>query len=123
MGAPEGPPKRIAPVGPWRKLSKLISLGAGSVVYFLRGATLVVSVLPSLITWTGPASKSILLGRTNVSFNGTACFCGLPAMVIAITNWPSSVYEFRVLYALDTSSSRALALGSAGWAAAALALD
>ena len=91
MGAPDGPPKSTAPVGPWRKVSKLISAGAGSLVYRLRGITVVVIVLPSLTRRTGPVSRSILLGRTKVSFKGSDCFWSFPAMVIAITNWPWSV--------------------------------
>ena len=64
--------------------------GSEAVVYRLRGMIAVVSVLPSLTTRTGPASRSSLLGRTNVSFSGRTCFCSLPAMVIATTNCPWS---------------------------------
>ena len=56
---PVGPPKSRVPAGPWRKVPMPIVAGAGTVVYFFSGRTTVVSVLPSLISRTEPASSSI----------------------------------------------------------------
>ncbi len=90
VGAAVELPKSTAPVGPSRKVSMPIVSGAGAVMYFFSGTTTVVSVLPSLVSRTAPASRSSLLGRTKVSLSGRACRWALPPSVMATTNSPWS---------------------------------
>ena len=78
VGAAVELPKSTAPVGPSRKVSMPIVSGAGAVMYFFSGTTTVVSVLPSLVSRTAPASRSSLLGRTKVSLSGRAWRCACP---------------------------------------------
>ena len=79
IGTPDGPPNSTAPIGPSRKVSTLSFSGAAAAVNFLSGTMAVVIVLPSLMSRTGPASRSSLFGRTNVSFSGTRLLLGLAA--------------------------------------------
>ena len=62
IGAAVGPPKRIAPIGPSRNVSRPIVSGAGAVVYFFRGSTTVVKVLPSLVSRTCAGVEVQLVG-------------------------------------------------------------
>ena len=80
IGGPADPPKRTAPTGPSRNVSGVIASGAGAAMNFLRGATDVVIVLPSLTTRTGSVLRSSRLGRTKVRLKGMLCFWALPSI-------------------------------------------
>ena len=97
IGTPLGPPKRALADGALTKCVDINFRAQGPAMYRFNGIIAVVSVVPSLVSRTIPVSMSTLLGRTRLKLRGTDCFRGLPSAVIAMTNWPWSVYDDKAL--------------------------